>query len=76
MKKHTVIHIDTAEFHNAVYILGREEKIYNWNQNVEFRKRLVGLLGGDCSSEAPEQHLRPPPDHHPDGSQRAHRRFG
>lgn len=45
MKKHTVIHIDTAEFHNAVYILGREEKIYNWNQNVEFRKRLVGLLG-------------------------------
>ncbi|QIN94956.1 hypothetical protein HSE3_gp005 [Klebsiella phage vB_KleS-HSE3] len=45
MKKHNVIHIDTAEFHNAVYILGREEKIYNWNQNVEFRKRLVGLLG-------------------------------
>jgi len=45
VKPLSIIKLSAEEYQNAVHILTREEKLYDWNTDVEFKKRLVGILG-------------------------------
>ncbi|WP_349043414.1 hypothetical protein [Brucella melitensis] len=45
MKPIAIIKINAMEYQNAVHVLTREEQVHTWRTNVEFKKRLVGILG-------------------------------